>query len=88
MFTMWQWDQAIDQGRRHDVVAEDLAPVLEALVRGQYRRGVIVPTGHELEESTTPVRLIVSVQLARGDFGLRGVYRVAHDPFTCWEWPA
>jgi hypothetical protein len=42
--------EAIDQRRRHDVVAEDLAPRLETLVRRQHGRRVFVPPGHELEE--------------------------------------
>jgi hypothetical protein len=46
--------EAVDQRRRHHLIAEDLAPFLEALVRGQHRRGVLVATRHELEEEHRP----------------------------------
>ena len=36
-------DEAIDQRRGHDVVAEDVTPVLEAFVRGENGRGGFVP---------------------------------------------
>jgi hypothetical protein len=42
--------EAVDQGGGHDVVAEDLAPLLEALVGGEDGGGVLVAAGHELEE--------------------------------------
>jgi hypothetical protein len=29
--------EPVNQGRRHDLVAEDLAPLLKALVRGEHR---------------------------------------------------
>lgn len=35
-------DQAVDQGGRHDLVVEDLAPVLEALVPGEHGAGMLV----------------------------------------------
>jgi hypothetical protein len=38
-------DQAIDQRRRHDLVAEDLAALLAALVAGQDRRDALVAVG-------------------------------------------
>ena len=51
MLTMWQWcTRRVDQSRRHDFVAEHAAPVLEALVRGQHRRRLLVPGVDELEE--------------------------------------
>lgn len=40
----------VDERGRHDFVAQDGAPVLEALVGGQDRRGVLVGPVHELEE--------------------------------------
>lgn len=43
-------DQAVDERAGHDVVAEDLAPVLEALVGGEDGGGVLVAPAHELEE--------------------------------------
>ena len=42
--------QAVDQRRRHDLVAEHAAPFLEALVRRQHRRGTLVAGIDELEE--------------------------------------
>ena len=42
--------ETVDEGRRHDFVAEHAAPVLEALVRGQHRRRPLVPGVDELEE--------------------------------------
>ena len=41
---------AIDEGRRHDLISEHLAPLLEALVRGQHGGGGFVAAVHELEE--------------------------------------
>jgi hypothetical protein len=37
-------DEAIDEGTGHDLVAEDLAPLLKAFVGGQHGRGVLVAT--------------------------------------------
>jgi hypothetical protein len=47
-------DEPIDQGRRHDLIAEDLAPVLEAFVAGQDRRRMFIASGEELEEEHRP----------------------------------
>ena len=35
-------EQPVEESGRHDLVVQDLAPVLEALVRGQHGRGVSV----------------------------------------------
>lgn len=35
-------EQAVQQGGGHDLVVQDLAPALEALMRGERRRGVLV----------------------------------------------
>src|SRR3990172_6595203 len=43
-------DQTIDQCGRHDVIAEDLAPVLKALVARQDRGRVLVAATEQLEE--------------------------------------
>lgn len=43
-------EQPIDQRPSHEIVAEDLAPFVEGLVRGQDGGGRLVPAGHELEE--------------------------------------
>src|SRR5215207_7256366 len=43
-------DEPVDQGARHDLVAEDLAPLVEALVRGQHGGRAFVAATHELEE--------------------------------------
>ena len=43
-------DQAVDESRRHHLVAEHAAPLLEALVRRQHGRGAFVPGVDELEE--------------------------------------
>ena len=40
----------VQQRGGHDLVAEDAAPLLEALVRGQHRRGPSVAAVDELEE--------------------------------------
>ena len=45
---------SVDEGRGHDLVAEDLAPLLEALVGGQHRRVVLVAPADELEEEDGP----------------------------------
>ena len=42
--------EAIDEGRGHDIIAEDLAPLLEAFVAREDRGRVFVPPRHELEE--------------------------------------
>ena len=42
--------QAIYQRRRHDFISEDLAPLLEAFVAREHRRGRLVAPRHELEE--------------------------------------
>src|SRR5439155_16319145 len=43
-------DKAVDQRAGHDVVAEDLAPLLEAFVRREHGGGVLVAAANELEE--------------------------------------
>ncbi len=43
-------EDAVDQGGSDRLVAEDFAPLLEALVAGAYRRRVLVAPAHELEE--------------------------------------
>ena len=43
-------EQTVQQGGGHDLVVQDLAPALEALVRGEHRRGVLVVPVDELEE--------------------------------------
>ena len=43
-------EQPVEQRGRHDLVVEDLAPALEALVRGEHSRGVLVAPVDELEE--------------------------------------
>jgi hypothetical protein len=43
-------DEAVDQRRRHDVIAEDLAPLFEAFITREDRGGVFVAPGEELEE--------------------------------------
>jgi hypothetical protein len=42
--------EAVDEGRGHDFVSEDVAPFLERLVRGEHCGAVLVPTRHQLEE--------------------------------------
>ena len=42
--------QAVDQRGGHDLIAQDTAPLLEALVGGQDRGGVFVARVDELEE--------------------------------------
>ena len=41
---------AVQKRCRHHLVSQDLAPFLEALVRGQHRRGPLVAPVHQLEE--------------------------------------
>ena len=43
-------DEAIDERRRHDVVAENLAPFLEAFVGREHGGRVLVTPRHELKE--------------------------------------
>ena len=43
-------EQAVDQRPGHEIVAEDLAPFVEGLVRGQDGRCGLVAAGHQLEE--------------------------------------
>ena len=43
-------DEAVDHGGGDDVVAEDLAPTAEGLVRGDDESGSFVAGGDELEE--------------------------------------
>ena len=43
-------DEAIDERGGHDVIAKDVAPLLEALVGRQHRRRVLVAPRHELKE--------------------------------------
>jgi len=40
-------DQPVDESGRHHVIAKDLAPRLEALVRGEHRERVLVSPAHE-----------------------------------------
>ena len=42
--------KALDESRRHDLVAQHAAPVLETLVRRQHSRRLLVPGVDELEE--------------------------------------
>src|SRR5690606_10709362 len=39
---------------RHYLIPEDRTPFLEALVRGEYRRGRLIATCHQLEEEHRP----------------------------------
>lgn len=43
-------EEPVNQRRRHDVVAKDVAPLLEALVAGEHGGGVLVATAHQLKE--------------------------------------
>jgi len=43
-------EEAVGKDRRHDFITEDLPPLLEALVGGQYGRGALVTAVDELEE--------------------------------------
>ena len=47
-------DQPVDQRAGHDVIAEDLTPLVEALVAGEDGRGALVAAAHELEEEHRP----------------------------------
>ena len=46
--------QAVDERRGHHLVAEHLTPFLEALVRGQHRRCLLVSGVDQLKNSTAP----------------------------------
>jgi len=43
-------DEAIDESRGHDVVAKDVAPLFEALIRREHRGRVLVPPCHQLKK--------------------------------------
>jgi hypothetical protein len=43
-------DEPVDEGGGHDVVAQHVPPLLEALVAGEERTGVLVAVRYELEE--------------------------------------
>jgi hypothetical protein len=43
-------DEAIDQRGGHHLIAEDLAPLREALVRGEHGTRPLIASGHELKE--------------------------------------
>jgi len=43
-------EETVDERAGHEVVAEDLAPLVERLVRSENGRGGLVAAGHELEE--------------------------------------
>ncbi len=43
-------DQAIEQGRRHPLMAEDLRPVRDVEVRGEAHAGPVVAVGEKREE--------------------------------------
>ena len=47
-------DEPVDQGRRHHVVPEDLAPLLEPFVAREDGRRVFVAPGEQLEEQHGP----------------------------------
>jgi hypothetical protein len=42
--------EPVEEGRRHHLVAQDFAPLFEALVGGEHGRAVLVATADELEE--------------------------------------
>src|SRR5690606_29499525 len=46
--------ESVDQGGSHDLVAEDLSPLLEALVRREHGRSALVAPGDHLEEEHRP----------------------------------
>ena len=48
-------EEPVDQRRRHHVVAEHAAPLLEALVRGEHRGGALVAGVDQLEEQDRAV---------------------------------
>ena len=43
-------DETIDERGRHDVIAEDVAPRLEAFIRREHRGRVLVARRHQLKE--------------------------------------
>jgi hypothetical protein len=43
-------DEPIDEGRCHRLVAEDLAPVLEAFIGREHGGRVLIPARHQLKE--------------------------------------
>ena len=43
-------EQPVEERGGHDLVVQDLSPLLKALVRGHHRRGVLVASVDELEE--------------------------------------
>jgi tetratricopeptide (TPR) repeat protein len=47
-------DEPVDRGTGHDVVTDDLAPLLEALVAGEHGGGALVAPAHELAEEHGP----------------------------------
>ena len=47
-------EHPIDEGGCHDFVTEDVAPLLEALVRCQHCGGALVAAAHQLEEQHGP----------------------------------
>jgi hypothetical protein len=48
--------ESVDQGPGHEVVAEDLAPLVERLVRSENGRGRFVPPRHQLKKGMAPFR--------------------------------
>ena len=50
-------DEAVDERGGHDVVAEHVAPLLEAFVRGENSRGVLVAAIDELEEELSLIHI-------------------------------
>ena len=44
----------VDECCRHDIISEDLAPFLKALIRGQHGGGFLVAAIHQLEEQHGP----------------------------------
>src|SRR5271166_479472 len=47
-------DEAVDERAGHDVIAQDLAPVIKALVAGEHRARRLVASAHELEKEHGP----------------------------------
>ena len=48
-------EAAIDQRRGHHLVVEHLSPILQALVRGQHCRCLLMPRVDQLEEQYRPL---------------------------------
>jgi hypothetical protein len=46
-------DEPIDEGRRHHLVAEDLAPLLEALIGREHGGRLFVAVRHQLKRRTS-----------------------------------